>query len=101
MKSYLIILSIFLVALFGAVSPISYGYSETEIIIAEDGITCTFNDCNLGKGNKSCTLTDSNGGVLTIEGLSRPCRSFIGKTIVWKARSRTLKAKIVRSEKTW
>jgi hypothetical protein len=73
--------------------------SGTTVSLPQLSIQCDYSDCNIGSGKRSCQLTDSNGGMITVNGVSSgQCGMFEKKTIVWEKGGNKIKAKVVKSK---
>ena len=72
--------------------------ANTKIFIPEMSFQCNYLNCNIGSGRYSCQVTDNNGGVVTINGVSKgQCSKFIKKTIRWVSGKKEMQGRIVKS----
>ena len=73
--------------------------ANTKIFIPEMSFQCNYSNCNIGSGRYSCQVTDSNGGLVTINGVSKgQCSKFMKKTIKWVSGKKEMQGRIVKSK---
>lgn len=74
---------------------------KTIISIPDLSFNCDYSNCVIGSGSCGCQITDSNGGIVTINGFSKgQCNTLIGKKIIWENGDKEVEAKIIKSIET-